>query len=46
MGSLKCGEGSGHDDNCNNTLGFTGDIDCCYDADKGQTKDQLILIMM
>ena len=40
MGSLRCGESSGHDDNCDNTLGFPGDYDCCYDADKGQTNDQ------
>ena len=40
MGNLKCGEGSGHDDNCDNTLGFASDSDCCYDADKGQIEDQ------
>ena len=37
MGSLKCGQGSGHDDNCDNTLGFAGDYDCCYDTNEGQT---------
>ena len=32
---LKCGQGSGHDNNCDNTLVFPADYDCCYDASKG-----------
>ena len=34
FGNLLCGEGSGFDDNCNNSLGFPTTYDCCYDPDK------------
>ena len=34
-GSLKCGEGNGRDDNCDNTLGFPKVYDCCYDPNEG-----------
>ena len=37
FGSLKCGEGNGFDNNCDTTLGYGSDWDCCYDADKGKT---------
>ena len=30
-GDLKCGQGNGLDDNCDTSLGFPGDYDCCYD---------------
>ena len=36
FGNLKCGEGNGFDDNCDTTLGYGSDWDCCYDADKGK----------
>ena len=29
VGNLKCGQGSGFDDNCGS--GFASDADCCYD---------------
>ena len=29
-GNLKCGQGSGKDDNCDTTLGFPATYDCCY----------------
>ena len=30
-GNLKCGQGNGYDDNCDTSLGFPSDYDCCYD---------------
>ena len=30
-GSLKCGEGNGLDDNCDTSLGFPANYDCCYE---------------
>ena len=30
-GNLKCGQGNGLDDNCDTSLGFPSDYDCCYD---------------
>ena len=30
-GNLKCGQGNGLDDNCDASLGFPSDYDCCYD---------------
>ena len=30
-GNLKCGQGNGFNDNCDTSLGFLGDDDCCYD---------------
>ena len=30
-GNLKCGQGNGLDDNCDTSLGFLWDDDCCYD---------------
>ena len=30
-GNLKCGQGNGFDDNCDTSLGFLWDDDCCYD---------------
>ena len=35
FGNLKCGQGSGKDDNCDASLGFRDDFDCCYDPNKG-----------
>ena len=34
FGSLRCGQGSGLDDNCDASLGFPADYDCCYDPSK------------
>ena len=31
VGNLKCGQGNGLDDNCDTSLGFPSDYDCCYD---------------
>ena len=28
-GNLKCGQGNGKDDNCDTSLGFPADYDCC-----------------
>ena len=33
IGSLKCGQGSGLDNNCDNSLGFGDDYDCCYEPE-------------
>ena len=33
-GNLKCGQGNGLDDNCDTSLGFPSDYDCCYDPSK------------
>ena len=30
-GNLKCGQGNGLDGNCDTSLGFHSDYDCCYD---------------
>ena len=34
-GNLKCGQGNGLDDNCDTSLGFPSDYDCCYDPSNG-----------
>ena len=34
FGNLKCGQGSGYDDNCDTSLGFGSKYDCCYDPEK------------
>jgi hypothetical protein len=31
IGSLKCGQGNGLNDNCDNSLGFPANYDCCYE---------------
>ena len=30
-GSLKCGQSNGLDDNCDTSLGFPANYDCCYE---------------
>ena len=30
-GSLKCGQGNGLNDNCDKSLGFPANYDCCYE---------------
>ena len=34
FGNLKCGQGNGFDDNCDDALGFEPQFDCCYDPNK------------
>ena len=33
IGSLKCGQGNGLDNNCDNSLGFGDAYDCCYEPE-------------
>ena len=35
LGNLKCGQGNGLDDNCDTSLGFGSNYDCCYDPNPG-----------
>ena len=40
-GDLRCGQGSGNDDNCDTSLGFPGHYDCCYNAGMTQSQNWL-----
>ena len=33
IGTLKCGQGNGFDNNCDNSLGFGDAYDCCYEPE-------------
>jgi hypothetical protein len=38
FGNLMCGERNGFDNNCDTSLGFPSDFDCCYDPSKPKQK--------
>ena len=42
IGTLKCGQGNGFDNNCDVSLGFVSTYDCCYEPE-GKAKQRFKL---